>query len=672
MERRLLGVPEHELSCMRGLYSVIESCQARTSRKLASNGRPVNKTIIDYSRKIDSLASFDEECRRIQIQNEADLASVDDNDMPFEKQKSKQNIIKDSELSDLLVKTRKRAKQNKQNTYQPSLNELTLAAILRAVQEDNIQMSVKDFVDQMFIHKNLASKNGKETVRSILDAEECVGFGPSSSFKNPRSVFSSQKARKTSFEARSSDKIVILKPAKPRNVRYSENVTCHCSSLQFHKKPGRRALSDGKRKSFSFREMKKKLKHTFGVARKEPSKFTMVGTSNLLTRNEGARNSGPRKLDSSSVGGFSNEKEFDVILEAKKHLSARFKNLSVVERVTGEKYVKTLGRILSSPEHDFWPVTPRRDDQRESNSEISNGREWDCFSPLRANSKLTSSTDELKFNGELKIVEIVHSGINNNDVTRKTQKDEKTELQKADENDSQSENETSTSTVDDIIKYQGEHRSPVSVLDPFFIDDANSPPSVGLQTGKPNGQELKPRRIDFETCSFGSSPCMQEQNHISQYVHLVLEASCLNWDQLSEITCVDEEVLDSFVFDEVEFISATECYFDTKLLFDRINEVLLEMYKYQFCPSRPLAAFVKSRIGSVPLAEFVFDEIMKDAEFFLRPTTEKRTLDQLVSKDVANCGPWIDGRVDTEEIVIEISEEMVEEFVLDVLVEFCT
>ncbi|GFP88897.1 hypothetical protein PHJA_001033400 [Phtheirospermum japonicum] len=707
MERRSVRIPElrqkNELSCMWGLFSVVESCQARTDRKQILNGRPVavNNNIIDYPRKLDRLASFDEECRRIQLQNEADLASVDD--MPFEKQKSKQNIVKrhqnGSELSDLLVKTRKRAKQNSQNPYQPSINELTLAAILRAVQDDNIPMSAKALVDQMFIHEKLISKNGKETVKSILDAEECAGLGPSSSFEKPKNAFATQKSRKTSFEARPADKIVILKPAAPRNAKHSENVTCHCSSLQSHKKPGRRAKSDEKPKSFSFREMKKKLKHTFGVARKEPSGFSMVGTSNLLSRNErelksgrGYDTAGPRKLDSSNVGTFSNEKECDVILEAKKHLSARFKNLSVVERVTGEKYVKTLGRILASPEHDFWPVSPRRDGQHESSSKISNGREWTCLSPSRANTKVTSSktsflipstdekvpdtyipaADEMKSNGESKIVEIVHSDINSHDVSRKMQKPDKIELQKADENDSLSENEASTSTADDIIKYQDEHRSPVSVLDPFCIEYSNSPPSATLQTGELDGQQLKPRRLDFENCSFDSSPCTQEQNHISQYVHLVLEASCLNWDQLSEIISPHEELLDSFVFDEVEFISATECYFDPKLLFDRINEVLLEMYKYHFCPSPPWLGFLKPRIGSVPLSELVFDEIMKDAEFFLLPMTEKRTLEQLVSKDVANCGPWIDDRVDTEEIVIEVSEEMVEEFVLDVLVEFCT
>ncbi|KAL3652706.1 hypothetical protein CASFOL_002387 [Castilleja foliolosa] len=665
MERRSLGVPElsqrNEVSCMWGLYSVVESCQARTSRK---NGRPDGKIRNrNYPREL-GLASFDEECRRMQIQNEVELANVDD--MPFEKQQSKPNIVKQhqngSELSNLVVKTRKRAKQNSQNPYQSSLNDLTHASILRAVQEDNIHMSPKDFVDRMFIHKNLVSKNGKETVKSILDAKECEGFGPSSSFKNPGSVFSGQKARKTSFEARPDNEIVILKPAAPRNMKYSEDVTCHCSSLQSHKKSGRQSLSDRKPKSFSFKEMKRKLKHTFRLARKEPSKFTMVGTSNLLFRSDrelesgqGNDTAGPMKIDLSSVGIFSNENEFDVILEAKKHLSARLKNPSVVERVTGEKYVKTLGRVLSSPEHDFWPVSPRRDDQHERSSIF-----------------LIPITDVLKSNGESKIVEIVHNGINSNDVTRKTQKAKKIELQKADiENGSQSENETSTSTVDDIIKYQDEHRSPVSVLDPFFIEYANSPPSTGLQTSKLNRQKLKPLHIDFENCSFGSSPCTQEQNHISHYVHLVLEASCLNWDQLSEITSPHEEILDSFLFDEVEFISPTECYFDPKLLFDRINDVLLEMYKYRFCPS-PWPTFVKPRFGSVPLAELVFDEIMKDAEFFLLPTTEKRTLDQLVSKDVAKCGPWIDDRVDTEEIVIEVSEEMVEEFVLDVLVEFYT
>ncbi|KAI3468725.1 hypothetical protein Pfo_025388 [Paulownia fortunei] len=947
MARRSPRIPElrenNELSCMWGLFSIIESCQGGTSRKLICNGRPANKHIIDYPREIDQLASFDEECRR--IRNEADLASVAVDasvrnvgnfireDMPFEKHKTKQNIVKgqqhakmDSELVDCLVKTHKRARKNSQKAYQSSschlnnaaglihqlpstsaeisLNKLTLAAILGAVcaqnqQEESmlsesfkrsihlgkydqvdeinmqqVQMSAKAFVDQMFIDRKFICKDGtnsesksfsdalevlnsnkdlfmellpdpncllarriknllhsqteKETFKSVLDAEfsECEGLDATSS-EIPGSTLATQKGKmnknlwqkincqyqyspKTSFIAQPSDKIVILKPAPP-NAKHSENVTCHCSSLQSHKKLSRR-VSDTKPTSFSFREMKKKLKHTFGVTRKEPSQFSMVGTSDKLSHNRstlkvgddcicrgvGIRNSfnsspiaetkgnlckkqdlnssrgsdiarvtdtGCKKVDFSSVR-ICDKQEFDVLLEAKRHLSTRWKNLNAAETVASKKSPKTLGRILSSPEHDFWPLSPRRDSQHfsgsaqmrfspyntsprvtESSSHIPNGRERACLSPLRPNTQVTSCddydkydstlqimdtktsslipstdeevhdtdisvTDDMKSNGESKFVEMnsilrpqlhiseVPSKINSTDVTRTMQINDTIELQKDDETvmhsilDSLSENEAFTSTADyfpstplsihqldtaDSIKYQ-EHQSPVSVLEPFFIEDANSPPSSTLQTGPfAAGKQLQPLRLDFEECSSESFPqdlpisansCIKEQDHLSQYVHLVLQASCLNWDQLSEIRSLPEELLHASLFDEVEFLP-TDCYFDPKLLFDHINEVLLEIYQCHFC-SPPWLAFRKPKIRPAPLAELVLDEIMTEADFYLLPWTEKRTLDQLVSKDVADCRSWLDVRLDTEQIVNEISEDVLEESILDILLEFIT
>ncbi|KAL0331273.1 UNVERIFIED_CONTAM: hypothetical protein Sangu_1672800 [Sesamum angustifolium] len=443
------------------------------------------------------------------------------------------------------------------------------------------------------------------------------------------------------------------------------------------------------------------------------------------------------KLDFSS-GRLSKKREFDVILEAKRQLSARWKNVNAVETVTNVKSPRTLGRILSSPEHDLWPLSPRRDSQYScgsaqmrfslyntsprvtgSSSQVPYGKERACLSPLRPNTLVTSGDDCNKYDGTLQImdtktssliprtdkeahdmdVSMIHnmksnevpSGINSMDFTNDT-----AELHKDDESvmnsvDSLSENEAFTSTADDLpstplsihrfdvadrIKYQEEHRSPVSVLEPFFLEDTNSPPSITLQTDR---QPLKPLRLDFQECSSESfhpdpptsaNSCIEEQDPLSHYVHLVLQTSCLDWDQLSEISCLPEELLDESLFDEVEFLPP-DCYFDPKLLFDHINEVLLEIYQSHFC-SPPWLAFTKPKIRSVPLAQLVLDEIMTEADFYLLPRTEKRTLDQLVSKDVAACRSWLDVQLDTEQIMIDVSEDVLEESILDMLLEFHT
>lgn len=199
----------------------------------------------------------------------------------------------------------------------------------------------------------------------------------------------------------------------------------------------------------------------------------------------------------------------------------------------------------------------------------------------------------------------------------------------------------------------------------------------------PARKQLQPRHLDFEECSVESFPhypsasvdSYTEEDHLCQYVQLVLEASSLNLDQLSEMsqmTSPPEELLHESLYHEVE-LPPHDCYYDPKLLFDHINEVLLEIYKCHFCSPPWLASSTAPKITSAPLAELVLAEILADeAEFFLLPTTDRRTLEQLVSRDVVSSRSWLDVRLDTEHVAIEISEAVMEESLLDTLLQFHT
>lgn len=99
----------------------------------------------------------------------------------------------------------------------------------------------------------------KLTLAAILEAAVCA--------QNHQEESKLSEYIQKSNRLEKSNKIVILKPA-PRNAKRSENVTSHCLLLQDHNKSSRR-VSDAKTTSFSFREMKRKLKHTFRVSKKE-------------------------------------------------------------------------------------------------------------------------------------------------------------------------------------------------------------------------------------------------------------------------------------------------------------------------------------------------------------------------------------------------------------------
>lgn len=180
----------------------------------------------------------------------------------------------------------------------------------------------------------------------------------------------------TDFTAQHSDKIVILKPA-PRNGKHS----CNCSSMQFPQKPNRR-VSEAKTTSFSFREIKRKLKHRFGATKKEADvgsecnchgansfdSSTKAPKKGKLWKKQELKSS--RGSDIACVAdtthrklclSSSNNEEYDVIQEAKRHLSMRLNNLNSIEDWRSKKSPRTLEWLLSSPENDRWPFSPRRD-----------------------------------------------------------------------------------------------------------------------------------------------------------------------------------------------------------------------------------------------------------------------------------------------------------------------
>ncbi|XP_075505899.1 uncharacterized protein LOC142542885 isoform X2 [Primulina tabacum] len=406
-----------------------------------------------------------------------------------------------------------------------------------------------------------------------------------------------------------------------------------------------------------------------------------------------------RKIDFPSVK-LSMKQEFDVIFEAKRQLYARVNDVNSLENTKRKRSPKTVARILSSPEHDFsWTISPKRDSLyaqmrsttygnspniARSSCLIMNERQRIRPSPLRPGEQETEEIDSIQKheNCTSEVESESTSTLKRSDVTELLEDDESA----VHFMDIHSENETLTFTLDDIpftplsscdsTKYQEAHRTPVSVLEPFFTDAISSLPSTTFQTVE---RSLQPLRLYFEECSSESTPqdpqldiktCKNEQNHISVYVHLVLQASCMNWDHLSEIGPLPEELIHASLFDELEF-PLINPNLNPKLLFDHINEVLLEIYQWNFS-SPPWLTFIKPKITSLPLEEVVFDEIMKEADFYVLPQTKKRNLNQTVSKDIANSRMWLDARLDTEQIVIQVSEYFIEEFLLDVLLEFHT
>ncbi|KAK9103647.1 hypothetical protein Sjap_020901 [Stephania japonica] len=217
-----------------------------------------------------------------------------------------------------------------------------------------------------------------------------------------------------------------------------------------------------------------------------------------------------------------------------------------------------------------------------------------------------------------------------------------------------------------------ERPSPVSVLEPLFQEEIISPKS----TGSPSVYlPIQPLRIPFENESFTPavpsldqhiySSCFgEDENPVFEYVTAVLETSDINWDEFLKKYHTSDHPLEPSLFDEVEIFFDQYCG-DRKLLFDCINEILMEMHEHHF-GCAPFVAFVTSGICPLPEGRNIIFDVWENLSWHLPPHCLRQTLEQIVGRDMEKSRTWLDLRVETEAIGTEMAEMILEELMEDI------
>ncbi|KAK7394762.1 hypothetical protein VNO78_15300 [Psophocarpus tetragonolobus] len=211
--------------------------------------------------------------------------------------------------------------------------------------------------------------------------------------------------------------------------------------------------------------------------------------------------------------------------------------------------------------------------------------------------------------------------------------------------------------------------SPVSVLDSSFSDDDFVP---GHSQCQPVKLPVQPLQIQFE--EHDSSPaeqfdtgkyCFEENELIYNYIKAVLHASGLNRDQLLIKCLSSDKILDPSLFDHVEFFSNLLCH-DQKLLFDSINEVLMEVCQHYFGLS-PWVSFVNPSMRPTPSMKRITFKVWEGVCWHVLALPPPRTLEQIVRKDMARRGTWMDLELDAETIGFDMGEAILAELMEDTI-----
>lgn len=160
--------------------------------------------------------------------------------------------------------------------------------------------------------------------------------------------------------------------------------------------------------------------------------------------------------------------------------------------------------------------------------------------------------------------------------------------------------------------------------------------------------------------------CLLDEQARFDYVEVVLEASGLT-NEFSERWNLEDQLLEPSLFDAIGIFF---CFLqdDPKLLFDCINEVLVEIQE-RFLKCTPWMSFIKQNILPVPRRESLIQEVSKGLESHLQILVPN-TLDQLVRKDLEGRS-WMDLRFEAEKITSEICDIILNDLMKESVRAFC-
>ncbi|KAG7629293.1 hypothetical protein AtNW77_Chr3g0218191 [Arabidopsis thaliana] len=213
--------------------------------------------------------------------------------------------------------------------------------------------------------------------------------------------------------------------------------------------------------------------------------------------------------------------------------------------------------------------------------------------------------------------------------------------------------------------------SPVSVLETLFTDDDSSPTTSTSFSSA--GMRMQPLCIRFDEVD---SPKPEKDNNVEAsiddkeltlaYIEAVVKSAALSWEELLTRPFYSEQLLELELTDGIVF-SSTQLCDDKNLLYDCINEVLMDFCWNEFNPG-PWISFVKPEVQLISDMEIAAKVAQEGVYWHLQPLPSPHTLDQIVKKDMARTGSWMDLRFEigclgsyTSEMILD---ELVEEIIM--------
>ncbi|KAG2331070.1 hypothetical protein Bca52824_002250 [Brassica carinata] len=220
------------------------------------------------------------------------------------------------------------------------------------------------------------------------------------------------------------------------------------------------------------------------------------------------------------------------------------------------------------------------------------------------------------------------------------------------------------SAITDIPEWS----SPISVLEPLFIEDDISPAKIRSQSDEP---QVQPWCIHFDEKDSAAKDredsvksITSDKELVFKYVKAVVDAVESDFEELYLKAQFSDQLLEPALISNIPFCPNQLCH-DHELLFDCINEVIMEL-----CCCPPWASFVTPRTRVFSTVKSIIHEVQEAVYWHLLPLPLPHALDQIVRKDMAKAGNWLDIRCEIDCIGFETSELILEELLEEVALNF--
>lgn len=262
--------------------------------------------------------------------------------------------------------------------------------------------------------------------------------------------------------------------------------------------------------------------------------------------------------------------------------------------------------------------------------------------------------------------------------------------QNTDDRSSISHNENETETNKDVPE-EPQKASPVSVLDSYTISpqkhaelqgsklqfdyeehdcmDGNSRMAdVELIKAEPDNERM-------ETDTGDINHCYAQEEAEFNFVRNVLKKSGFGGgaEDFLAVWCSSYEPVDQLLFvDDLETAikdGSSDVYIDHRLIFDLINEVLLEIYETTVANSIRLSHY-SSRIRPVPMGDHLLEEVWAKVSWHLSLQQDtNHTIEHVEAQDYEKKSGWMNLQWDAESVGNYLGDliydSLVDEFILD-------